>query len=105
MQNQDELNKQLVQQNAQLIEENRWLKERLDIALNTIASQHEEIQRLKDEIATLKGQKPRPKIPPSALEGAKSRDKQNNENKPSRGKHPRRKKTRHLKIHTIGLCK
>ena len=53
--------------NAQLVEENRWLKSRLDVALNTIALLMEEIQRLKDEIAILKGQKPRPKIPPSVF--------------------------------------
>jgi FtsZ-binding cell division protein ZapB len=59
-----------------LTEENRRLQDRLDIALNTIALQQEEIQQLKNEIATLKGQKPRPKIPPSALEGPQSKDKQ-----------------------------
>jgi hypothetical protein len=84
----------------QLTEENRWLKERLEIALNTIALQAEEIQHLKDEIATLKGQKPRPKIPPSILEGTQRPDKKDNNNKLSRGKHPRRKKTEHLEIHT-----
>lgn len=105
MQNQDELIRQLLEQNAQLIEENRWLKERLDIALNAIAKLQEENQCLKDEIATLKGQKPRPKIPPSALEGAKSKDKQNNKNKLSRGKHPRRKKTAHLEIHARNRIK
>ena len=83
----------------QFLEENRRLQDRLDAALNTLALQAEEIQRLKDEIAILKGQKPRPKIPPSALEGAQSKDKQNDKNKLSRGKHPRRKKTRHLEIH------
>ena len=55
------------------------------------------IQHLKDEIATLKGQKPKPKIPPSILEGPKSKDKQ--KNKTPRGKHPRQKKTNRLKIH------
>ena len=85
----------------QLIEENRRLKDRLDIALNAMALQQEEIQRLKDEIAILKGQKPRPKIPPSSLEGAQSKDKQNNKNKLSRGKHPRSQKTKKLEIHTI----
>lgn len=56
MKNQDELIRQLLEQNnARFNEENRWLKERLDIALNTIAFQQEEIQRLKDEIVTLKG--------------------------------------------------
>ena len=98
MQNKDELIHQPSEQNTRLIEENRWLKERLDITLNTLALQQEEIQRLKDEIAILKGQKPHPKIPPSILEGAKSKDKQNRKNQPSRGKHPRRKKTG-LKIH------
>ena len=88
-----------------LTEENRWLKERLDIALNAIAHLQEENQRLKDEIATLKGQKPRPKIPPSALEGAKSKDKQEDKNKLSRGKHPRRKKTAHLEIHARNRIK
>ncbi len=98
MQNSDELIQRLT-------EENRWLKERLDIALNSIAQLQEENQRLKDEIATLKGQKPRPKIPPSALEGAKSKDKQNDKNKLSRGKHPRRKKTAHLEIHAKNRIK
>ena len=83
----------------QLIEENRRLKDCLDIALNTIALLKEEVQQLKDEIAVLKGQKPRPKIPPSALEGAKSKEKENNKDKPTRGKHPRNKKTKDLQIH------
>lgn len=102
MLNHDELIRRFIEQSeqiAQLTEENRWLKERLDIALNTIALQQEEIQRLKDEIATLKGQKPRPKIPPSFLEGAKSKDKQNDKNRLSRGKHPRRQKAGCLEIH------
>jgi hypothetical protein len=76
------------------------LKERLDIALNTIALQAEQIQHLKDEIALLKGQKPRPKIPPSILEGTQRADKKDKNNKLSRGKHPRRKKTEHLEIHS-----
>lgn len=98
MQNSDELIQRFT-------EENRWLKERLDIALNTIVLLQEEIQHLKDEIATLKGQKPRPKIPPSTLEGAKSKDKQNDKNKLSRGKHPRRKKTAQLEIHARNRIK
>jgi hypothetical protein len=105
MQNTDELIRKLSEQTAQSAEEIRWLKERLDIALNTIALLHEENQRLKDEIATLKGQKPRPKIPPSALEGAKSKDKQNDKNRLSRGKHPRRKKATHLEIHARNRIK
>ncbi len=89
----------VIGENRRLVEENRRLQDRLDIALHTIALQAEEIQHLKDEIATLKGQKPRPKIPPSTLEGAQRKDKQNDKNKLSRGKHPRRKKTKHLEIH------
>ena len=99
MQNYDDIIRKITEQNTQLIEENRRLKDRLDVALNTIALQAEEIQRLKDEIAILKGQKPRPKIPPSALEGPQSKDKQNNKKKHSRGKHPRRQKMSQLDIH------
>src|SRR5690606_8050569 len=99
MHNHDELIRKLSEQNALFVEEIRCLKDRLDIALNTIALQQEEIQRLKDEIATRKGQKPRPKIPPSTLEGASRKDNKNHKNKLSRGKHPRRKKTKHLEIH------
>lgn len=105
MQNHDELIRQLSEPNTQFTEGNRWLKERLDIALNAIAQLQEENLRLKDEIATLKGQKPRPKIPPSVLEGAKSKDKQNDSSKLSRGKHPRRKKTAQLVIHAKNRIK
>lgn len=41
MQNYDDLIRKLTEQNAQLIEENKRLKDRLDIALNTIALQQE----------------------------------------------------------------
>jgi len=105
MQNYDDLIRRLTEQNIQLIEENRRLNERLDIALNTVALLQEEVKQLKDEIAVLKGQKPRPKIPPSSLEGPKSKDKQNNKNKISRGKHPRHKKTNQLEIHTKSRIK
>lgn len=100
-----DLVRRLTEQNTQLIEENRRLKDRLDIALNTIELLKEEVQQLKDEIAVLKGQKPRPKIPPSALEGSHSKDKQNDKDKPSRGKHPRHQKTKHLEIHTRNRVK
>jgi hypothetical protein len=104
MKNFDDLIHQLVEENLQLKEENRRLKDRLDVALNTLALQTEEIQHLKDEIAILKGQKPRPKIPPSALEGKQSKDKKEKKNRLSRGKHPRRKKT-HLQIHAKNRIK
>jgi hypothetical protein len=41
----------------------------IDEMANTLAMQKELIQQLKDEIANLKGQKPKPKIHPSKLEG------------------------------------
>lgn len=100
-----DLVRRLAEQNAQLIEENRRLKDRLDIALNTIVLLREEVQQLKDEIAVLKGQKPRPKIPPSALEGPNSTNKQSDKDKPSRGKYPRHQKTRQLKIHARSRIK
>ena len=55
--------------------------------------QQEQIQELRDEIARLKGHKPKPKIKPSKLEGGekKRRDKSRR-----RGK---RSKTRNLEIH------
>ena len=59
MQNKDDIIQQLT-------EENRRLKDRLDVSLNTLVLMHETIQQLKDEIAILKGQKPRPKTPPPA---------------------------------------
>jgi hypothetical protein len=100
-----DLVRRLTEQNTQLIEENYRLKNRLDIALNTIELLKEEVQQLKDEIAILKGQKPRPKIPPSTLEGPHSKDKQNDKDKLSRGNHPRHQKTKNLEIHTRNRIK
>ena len=98
-------NDNLIDLVRRLTEQNKRLRDSLDVTLNTIGLMKEEIQQLKDEIAVLKGQKPRPKIPPSTLEGAKSKDKQNDKNKTSRGKHPRHKKTAHLEIHTRSRIK
>jgi len=69
----------------------------IDELTNTIAFLKEENQQLKDEIARLKSQKPKPKIPPSKLEGSKGKGKGE---RPPRGKHPRQKKTNNLNIHT-----
>ena len=55
--------------------------------------QQEQIQELRDEIARLKGQKPKPKIKPSKLEGG---EKKRREKRSRRGK---RSKTRELEIH------
>lgn len=89
----------LISENQALKAENQILTKRLDELMNLVIAQKEEIQLLRDEIAVLKGQKPRPKIPPSSLEGSQSKDKKN-KNQTSRGKHPRRKKTNQLQIHT-----
>ena len=70
----------------------------IDELYNTVALQKEEIQQLKNEIAILKGQKPKPKIPPSKLEGPKSNDKK--KIKIPRGTHPRNKKTNKLQVHS-----
>jgi hypothetical protein len=59
--------------------------------------QAEQIQLLKDEIARLKGQNPKPKIRPSSLEKNKK-----SKSKKSKGKRPgskKRKKTAQLQIH------
>lgn len=56
-----------------LSDENSSLRQVIDKMVNEMATQKELIQLLRDEIATLKGQKPRPKIPPSKLEGPGSK--------------------------------
>jgi hypothetical protein len=73
--NAEDLIRQLIDENAQLrkiIEENNTVIDRLT---NQMTFQNELIQQLRDEIAILKGQKPKPKIPPSRLEGCKSKKK------------------------------
>ena len=57
----------------QLSSENLQLRQIIDEMANTLAMHKELIQQLRDEIANLKGQKPKPKIPPSKLEGPKSK--------------------------------
>ena len=58
--------------------------------------QQEQIQVLRDEIARLKGQKPKPKIKPSTLESGKKKKKKK---KKKRGRRGNRSKTSHLEIH------
>ncbi len=64
--------------------------------LQIIQQQSEEIQLLKDEIARLKGQKPKPKIKPSNLDKETSTGKSDNKKKKRRKK---RSKTKNMTIH------
>jgi len=64
--------------------------------LELIKLQMEEIQLLRDEIARLKNQKPRPNIKPSRLEG---NERSNKSKTKVRGKRPKRSKTKNMEIH------
>ena len=68
------------------------------LLLEIIQKQAEEIQLLKDEIARLKGQSPRPKIRPSKLESGKKGKSKNTGNKKRPGSN-KRNKTKKLEIH------
>lgn len=58
----------------------------------------EEVQLLRDEVARLKNQKPKPRIPPSKLE-KESRKKKDLDSKPKRSDSIKREKTKNLTIH------
>ena len=73
--------------------------------LEIINLQKEEIQRLKDEIARLKGQKPKPEIKPSQMENARSDKKSMKEKKGKRAGSAKRKKTEELEIHETRIIK
>lgn len=60
--------------------------------------QQEQIQALRDEIARLKGQKPKPNIKPSKLESGKQEEEKQQRKRARQGK---RKKTRELEIHEV----
>ncbi len=68
--------------------------------------QAELIQSLRDEIAVLKGNKPKPKIKPSRMDkdaGKKNTDKNSSDKK--RNGSDKKKKTKDLKIHNTELIK
>ena len=64
--------------------------------LELIQLQMEEIQFLRDEIARLRGQKPKPNIKPSRLETALKRSKTK-----KRKKRPKKSKTKKIEIHEV----
>lgn len=68
--------------------------------LEIVHLQQERIQALEDEIAKLKGHKPRPTIKPSALERPSDRNKKKRNRKKRPGSKKRRK-TERLKIHEV----
>jgi len=77
-----DLIRQLIEPNDQLNSENAQLRKIIegnnaviDQLTNSIAFQKELIQQIRDEMAILRGQKPKQKIPPSRLEGPKSKKK------------------------------
>src|SRR6187200_2466596 len=74
--------------------------------LEVIQQQAELIQRLRDEIATLKGLKPKPKIAPSPLESSPSAPPAPDPAaKPKRPGSDKRAKTAELTIHEVVLLK
>ena len=109
-------NSKLLDDNSKLLDDNSQLRQMLknrdkviDEITNTVAMQSELVQQLRDEIAILKKQKPKPKIPPSTLEnqnpkgnqqGGKSSSGSGKPGRPGQPKgKPRKKKKTILQIH------
>lgn len=80
--------KALVAKNEELVAKNEELMLKVEEYAGMILALREQVQLFKDEIAVLKGQKPRPKIPPNRLEkdkpGSSGADNGNDE----KGKRP-----------------
>jgi hypothetical protein len=84
----------LQKQHTHLQQQHAHVLNQMSVALQSINEQATEIQNLKDEIARLKGTSPRPKLPPSRLEGSGGgTGGSKGDGKPGRGKHPRKNKT------------
>lgn len=76
------------------------------VLLEIVRLQQEQIQAHRDEIAILKGEKPRPKIKPSKLEpGTGSPDKDKNSDKKVRAGSAKRSKLSELEIHETVVLK
>jgi len=97
---------QLANENFQLRQENEKKDKIIDELTSSVAALKELIQQLRDEISILKGQKPKPKISPSSLEGQKAKKgsaDSGNPNKPGKPGQPRgklrKKKKTLLEIH------
>jgi len=76
------------------------------VLLEIIQLQQEQIQALKDEVAQLKGEKPRPKIKPSKLEpGTESPDEESLKDPAKRAGSAKRSKLSELEIHETVVLK
>jgi hypothetical protein len=69
------------------------------LLLSIISQQSDQIQALKDQVAILRGEKPKPKFPKSNLEGKEAKPKDSKQGK--RKGSEKRSKTVNLEIHEI----
>jgi len=91
--------KTLIAKNEELAAKNEMLISKNEEYAGMILALREQVQLLKDEIAVLKGQKPKPKIPPNRLNG--NTPDPSGKDKDGKGKRPgsaKRNKTSNLEI-------